>query len=224
MLTYKIHLIRHGLTEGNVGGKYIGRTDLSLCEEGIRELQRLKREYDYPAAQMVVSSPLRRCLQTADILYPDLYTEQWEDFVELDFGAFEGKGIEELQHDEHFSKWLESGMQSPPPGGESGLDLTKRISVGISRLFKKMMDEQLGSVALITHGGVIMNLLYGMGLPKCEVSQWAVDNGKGYTILMTPQFWMRDRAFEVYAPLPYGLSQDEVQMDTLRFIKPKEET
>ncbi|MBQ7958937.1 MAG: histidine phosphatase family protein, partial [Oscillospiraceae bacterium] len=40
MRTYKIHLIRHGLTQGNFQAKYIGqKTDLPLCEEGIEGLK-----------------------------------------------------------------------------------------------------------------------------------------------------------------------------------------
>ena len=35
----KIYFIRHGLTEGNIQKKYIGKTDEPLCTEGIAELR-----------------------------------------------------------------------------------------------------------------------------------------------------------------------------------------
>ena len=44
MKTYTIHLIRHGMTEGNKVGRYVGSTDASLCEEGIKEIKELKLE------------------------------------------------------------------------------------------------------------------------------------------------------------------------------------
>lgn len=55
----KIYLIRHGKTQGNLSGKYIGsRTDEPLCEEGIREL----KGKTYPQAQILFVSPMKRCI------------------------------------------------------------------------------------------------------------------------------------------------------------------
>ena len=44
MRSYHIYLIRHGLTKANLEGKYIGETDLDLCEEGVSELLSLKEQ------------------------------------------------------------------------------------------------------------------------------------------------------------------------------------
>ena len=70
MKTYKIHLIRHGQTEANAKGLYIGMTDLPLSPEGLAELLTLKREYTYPGAARFFTSPLTRCKQTLEVLYP----------------------------------------------------------------------------------------------------------------------------------------------------------
>ena len=83
----KCVLIRHGKTAGNLAGRYIGcRTDEPLCPEGIAQL----REGRYPAVERVFASPLRRCRETARLLYPAMEMEIVEDFRECDFGAFEG--------------------------------------------------------------------------------------------------------------------------------------
>ena len=71
MKSYTIHLIRHGITEGNLLGQYIGRTDSPLAAEGIRALQDLKEKYEYPEAQAYYCSPMRRCIDTLRILYPE---------------------------------------------------------------------------------------------------------------------------------------------------------
>ena len=71
MKTFQIHLIRHGLTEANLNGQYAGATDFELLDEGKRRLAELKRDFSYPAADEIVSSPLKRCRQTAEILYPE---------------------------------------------------------------------------------------------------------------------------------------------------------
>lgn len=210
MVTYKLHLIRHGLTAGNREGRYVGRTDMPLCERGEEELCLLKSRFAYPKADMVVTSPLQRCVKTAEILYPDSFTEQWAEFIECDFGEFEGKKAEELFEIPSFAHWLSEGGSAAPQGGESGQQLTQRVVAGMKRLFERMMHDRLQSVALVTHGGVISTLVYGMGVPKMQVEQCMVGNGRGFTVLLTPQLWMRDRAFEVYGVLPYGLLPEQL--------------
>lgn len=211
MVTYRIHFIRHGSTEGNIAGKYIGRTDLRLSREGAAEIAFLKEHYEYPAADFVVTSPLQRCIQTADILYPDAETEQWEDFIECDFGALEGKSVEELRGDAAFAQWIADGMTGAPPGGEDPQSIVRRVSSGLDGLFRRMMAGNFSSAALVTHGGIMTLMLCAMGLPKRAASQYTAGAGRGYTVLMTPQLWMRDRAFETYGVVPYGLPESDIR-------------
>ena len=59
MKTFKLHLIRHGITAGNLQGLYIGSgTDLPLCDEGRAQLADLKERFAYPQVDTVFSSPL----------------------------------------------------------------------------------------------------------------------------------------------------------------------
>ena len=63
MKTYQIHLIRHGLTDGNLKGRYIGSTDCPLASQGIAELKKMAGTYEYPRAEMYYSDyeyPLSR--------------------------------------------------------------------------------------------------------------------------------------------------------------------
>ena len=71
MKYYKLHLIRHGLTEGNLKGLYIGSgSDLPLCAEGRAQLKTLKKDFGYPQVPLVFTSPMLRATQTAEILFP----------------------------------------------------------------------------------------------------------------------------------------------------------
>ena len=89
----KILLIRHSMTAGNKLGRYIGaRTDEPLCEEGIRLLE----NFSYPPVQRVFVSPMRRCRETAEILFPGAKKETEEHLKECDFGIFENKNYQEL--------------------------------------------------------------------------------------------------------------------------------
>ena len=83
----KLWLIRHGKTEGNKLARYIGTTDEPLCQEGIEFLKKM----DYPKVQEIYVSPLRRCVQTAEILFPEKPVHIIEELAECDFGEFENK-------------------------------------------------------------------------------------------------------------------------------------
>ena len=91
MKTFKLHLIRHGLTSGNLQGLYIGSgTDIPLCDEGRAQLAELKERFEYPQVDTVFSSPLMRAVETANILFPNA-THQFSvhDLREAGFGVFE---------------------------------------------------------------------------------------------------------------------------------------
>ena len=70
MKSYKIHLLRHGLTEANERGWYLGLTDLPLSPSGLAALLEQKKKGGYPGAVRFFTSPLTRCRQTLEVLYP----------------------------------------------------------------------------------------------------------------------------------------------------------
>ena len=204
MITYKIYFIRHGLTEGNEEGRYIGSTDLPLSKEGEKDLIELKEAFEYPDVQKVYTSPLQRCLDTAEILYPDRLIHIVNNLREYDFGAFEGKSLDELKDSDAFKKWAQSGMKSVPEGAEDMSAFIKRCEEGIEEVINDMMKNKVHTASVITHGGVITNLLSMYGYPKREPLYWSVESGHGYTALLTTQLWQRDKVFEVFDPLPYN--------------------
>ena len=212
MLTYKIHMIRHGLTEANLEGRYIGTTDLPLCEQGRASLEQLYKSCDYPEVDRVYTSPLKRAVQTAEILYPDSLIEPVNKLRELDFGDFEGKTASELEHDPAFRAWI-SSPGGCPPHGETVQALKKRSVEAVAYIFGQMMEKKMLSVAVVTHGGLIMSVLAELGLPQRDAVRWTTQDGRGYTLLLTAQMWMRDRKFEVYEQIPYEKLPENVLWD-----------
>ena len=210
MKNYRIHLIRHGLTQANLRREYVGRTDYDLCTEGIRQLIDLREKGGYPPADRIFCSPLARCIQTAGILYPHcrLMTIN-QNLQELDFGDFEGKTYDQLKDREDYRLWLADSLAAAPPGGENGQEFLQRIVVGLNQVFAQMMEENLDDGVVITHGGVIMSLLHAVGLPKTPFGTWYANNGEGYTIAMNTALWMRDRTFEIVAPIPSRPAEDQ---------------
>lgn len=124
-MSWRLFLIRHGMTEGNREKRYIGKTDEGLCDEGRRMLERRKAAGEYPEADLVFVSPMRRCLETAEVLYPGQEPVVIEEFRECDFGLFEGKNYRELTGNVHYQAWIDSGGDAAfsgrgKPGGFSG--------------------------------------------------------------------------------------------------------
>jgi broad specificity phosphatase PhoE len=105
-MTRTIVLVRHGRTEANAGGLLLGRADPELDDEGQRQAAALAaaiRGATGDGVERVISSPLVRCRQTAEIVaaglagpVPVSVDERW---IELDYGRLEGTPASEVPPD-----------------------------------------------------------------------------------------------------------------------------
>ena len=202
MLTYKIHLFRHGITRANLEGKYVGLTDYPLCQEGVDALKDVVKVKDYPTGEKTYTSTMPRCRETAHILYPGYKTFDVPQLMEMDFGVYEGKTLDELQNDETFIAWSRDSMHNAPPEGEDGLTFMRRVIKGLDDILNDMMANAVHSAALVIPGGMIMSMLALMGFPRHPMGEWECHAGAGYTIIMTPELWSRDKVFEVLCAIP----------------------
>ena len=203
MKSYRIHLIRHGLTEDNIKGVYSGRNETSLSDEGKAQLHQMKEEYKYPEADFVFTSPLKRCKETAEILYPHLNPIVIDELTEYNFGEFEGRTAEELHEKEPlFDRWLLGDENIKPPFGESNKEFVNRICNAFVKIIDGVVKSGSDNVAIITHGGVISSLLANFGIPEASVSEWMTPSGCGYTLLVSHFLWMSGHKAEVIRELP----------------------
>ena len=221
MKSYQIHLIRHGLTEANSDGKYIGATDVELSDEGIKRLKNLKDNFSYPKADKIFSSPLIRCQNTARILYPENEVLIENDFAECNFGEWEGKSAADLKNNENFVKWLNNSGEVTPKGGESLKDFSHRVLLAFEKLVENSVKNDYKDTVIVTHGGVIMTILAAYGLPRAKFYDWVVNNGCGYSIRIMPSLWMRQKVGEVYSKIPSDLTRenDEESMYILDLVR-----
>ena len=90
-------LIRHLKTPGNEKRQYIGSTDEELSEQEVMNFKQKYKIDSYPQVQQVIVSPMKRCIQTAELIYPEVQIQQESLLKECDFGIFEGKTYEELK-------------------------------------------------------------------------------------------------------------------------------
>lgn len=209
MRAYRLSIVRHGRTNANREARYIGVTDDPLSQEGKKELQDKWEENDYPKVQRVYASPLQRAYQSAEILFPDREIVLVEELREMDFGEFENKTAVELVERDDYQTWLQGGEEVCPPGGESLKSVVERSYNGLRMILANMMEEKLTHCGVVTHSGILMNLLSCFGLPKLSPMEFACSPGEGYEIVITPQYWMNSGVFEIMGKVPYTVDFDQ---------------
>lgn len=179
----RIVLIRHGLTEANERRLYCGATDIPLSETGREALRVLRSRGGYPElgeCRVYTSGFLRTEETLFELFGPAEHTPVFE-LREMDFGAFEMRGYEDLKKDPEFLAWCEGdNEQNVAPGGESGAQMEKRVLAAFESLLKQDQD-----LLLISHGGpiaaIMASLFPGEGKNRW---QWQPRNGEGYCVLV----------------------------------------
>ncbi|MDY3869413.1 MAG: histidine phosphatase family protein [Pyramidobacter sp.] len=148
-------LIRHGCTQSNLERRYLGRSDEPLCSLGRQQAEALRRT-GLPIPNALFVSPLARCIQTAKIVFPNVSRVVVPQFIELDFGEFEGHTHEKLMALDSYAQWLQTGGESPVPKGETRSALCARVRRGFLETVVPCACER---AALVVHSGTIMALL-----------------------------------------------------------------
>lgn len=178
----KVYFIRHGKTPGNLLKRYIGgRTDQSLCEAGKAELTDLKDAHHYPAAAKVYVSPMRRCRETAAILFPLAEQILVEGMREMDFGRFENRSHADMSQDADYQAWLSTMCEGPVPQGETKESFTDRCTQSFLDIAKGWEPGKEAEPAVfVVHGGTIMAILSRLVKSDRQYYQWYTENGHGY--------------------------------------------
>ncbi|MBQ6779662.1 MAG: bifunctional adenosylcobinamide kinase/adenosylcobinamide-phosphate guanylyltransferase [Treponema sp.] len=181
--TRYLMVFRHGATEANLLRRYAGAgTDIDLCDEGKKQVERTKKLLTSYAAEfpvhlkksllepeIVYVSPMRRCVQTAEILYPRAKKQIVPDFREMDFGLFENRSADELLSDDSvrdlYREFIDSGGTiSCPPSVQSAGESVAQFSARSAMAFRRILAEKAsghkenGLVTVVAHGGTQMSL------------------------------------------------------------------
>lgn len=156
----RLLLVRHGATAATAERRYSGRGDVPLSVQGMMQAKaaggRVAALVDQPLAA-IISSPLRRCLQTAEAIVSPLPVLTDPDLVECDFGAWEGLTFAEvaLRYPEQLGAWMGSTAIAPP-GGESFQDVGRRAERWLCGL---RQAYPTGLVVAVTHVSPIKLIL-----------------------------------------------------------------
>ncbi|AEV69429.1 alpha-ribazole phosphatase [Acetivibrio clariflavus] len=186
-------LIRHGETDSNIRGSYLGWTDMELNENGIDQVKLLKERLKGVKVDKIYSSPLKRALQTAKIINEnynlDIVTD--DGLKERNFGIWDDLTHEEMarRYPEEYNEWINDWIKYRIKDGESAQEAYDRAAVFVDEVIKSNKD---GVVMLVTHLGTIrfiLAYLLGLGIENSwrfrvnNASITKVEINDGYSVL-----------------------------------------
>lgn len=178
---WQLLVFRHGATRANLERRYAGcMTDDELCAQGreqvlrgrerlaafARDVARAVRE-QVRSPRVVYVSPLRRAVQTAELLFPQAELRVVADLREMDFGLFENRTADELCADPAtgaaYRAFVDGGGSCPPSAvspGECVADFRARQAAAFAHIVRDQAAAGDGTnvVTVVAHGGTQMAL------------------------------------------------------------------
>lgn len=164
-----VHLIRHEKTQANLERKYIGWTDEAISHAIDVE--------PFLQPVLVYGSDLIRCKQTANAYFPQAEYRANAQLRELNFGDFEMKTYEQLQHNMLYRAWIDDPFQVTPPNGESFTHFQARVVQAFQQIIHRPDDY-----IFVVHGGVIRILLALFGQAQHHFQQITANHRTVYTL------------------------------------------
>ena len=148
--------LRHGATDWNRQGRFQGRTDNPLNDDGIAQAHEAEEKLRAVALGHVVSSPMLRAVQTAEIIASIASRTVTLDhgLIELDFGSFEGQPVRELMM-KHGKNSAQGLVDMLPADSEPWADVASRALASVNQwLARHPRDE----ILFVCHDAVMQSM------------------------------------------------------------------
>ena len=149
-----VYLLRHGHVDNGVEKRYLGRTDVPLSALGLEQAKGLHGYFKDIPIDMVFTSPLKRCLQTAQLLCigKKRHCQCVEAFSEIDMGDWENVAMSYIkaQYPKFYEQRGEDLEYFNPPNGESFHAMAKRVR----NAFDVITHHATGTILIVAHAGV----------------------------------------------------------------------
>ena len=175
----KLTLLRHGKT--GLGDRYIGSKDIPLSPAGVAGIANLKPVFADQEIDGIVASPMLRCRQSGELLFPDRSLTCDENLREIDFGRWEGLNFSEIvkKDPDLVDTWATGATDFCFPQGERVSDFMSRVHVAGEWLAKSTAKN----ILVIAHGGVIRVLIcYFLQLESSNYLLFQVKKGRYATL------------------------------------------
>ncbi len=142
----RIVTVRHGETEWSASGQHTSRTDLPLVQAGREQAQALAGALRGRTPSRVLSSPLRRALETCELTGFGDRVETSEELHEWDYGEYEGLTTPQIH--ERRPDW--DLWRDGCPGGET----PQQVAARADQLLASLQDTD-GEVIVFAHGHIL---------------------------------------------------------------------
>ena len=145
-----VYFVRHGQTDWNLDHRIQGRVDIELNETGRKQAAEMRDKLADKDFAAIISSPLKRAKQTADIiaeLHKDMPLIEAQELSERNFGKYEGES--NSPEGDYYGAW--DYTRQLETGGETLLDLEKRVFPFLDKIRKEYAGKD---VLLVAHAGV----------------------------------------------------------------------
>ena len=148
----RLILCRHSETDWNVEGRYQGQADPPLNAHGLAQARDLAAELQHAGLEVVYCSPLRRALQTAEIVAEGLGLPLFIEprLMEIHQGDWQTRLRSEINahYPDLFRCWQTDPWAVTPPGGESIIRVQQRVYAALDDLLGQHRGRCIG---LVTH-------------------------------------------------------------------------
>ena len=177
-MSTKFYLIRHGQSQGNLKGLFLGHYDLDLTELGYAQAERTANFLQTIKADAIYASDLLRAYHTAETTAKRIGMSIVKDknLREIFCGDWEAKSFDVLQSQmAGYAVWLKNIGAAHPENGESVLQLQQRVVTALEKIAK---DNDGKTVFVFTHATPIrVFAAHCLGKAKDEIKDvpWATN-------------------------------------------------
>ena len=152
-----LYVVRHGQTEWNLEHRCQGISDIPLTDKGIKEAEKLQELVKTLDIDVVISSPLKRAIDTAKILVDNKIPINIDDrIIERDWGMNEGAKIDDVDQVDCWNVLLNTNAQNI----ERIKDFMNRVSDFIEDIKNRYSDSK---VLVVAHSAVLRVIHYLLG-------------------------------------------------------------
>jgi alpha-ribazole phosphatase len=155
----KLYIVRHGATVWNKETRYQGQKDVPLSIDGEIQAEKIAQRFANEEIQAVYSSPLKRALNTANMiaLPHQLSVGVLDGMKEIGFGDWEGQAYTHVreQYSEELRRWIHDPLSNNIPNGEPLPSLKIRVEEALQQILN---EHLVGNVILVAHSGTIRML------------------------------------------------------------------
>jgi broad specificity phosphatase PhoE len=182
-------LMRHGETAWNRAGRVMGRNPIELDAEGRAQVERAVPFARELAIDSIVTSPLPRARQSAEIIAAGIGgTTISEDpgLAEVQYGRWEGMVFDDLVKDPDYLRYREHPIDHPTPGGETIAQVRERGVQAISRAIGAQPGRR---ILFVSHGDIIRTIIsHFMCLDLAQFRRLRIDNATFSALQLASDF------------------------------------